>query len=688
MLNLLIHMVKQIKIGLVIKVFFVYVIASSLVSIYYVYYAMPGFQRMYVQDVREKSREGVEVALGLLNSYHSLEEEGILTTAEAQARALAEIGDLRYTIQKGEGTFWVTDYQPVLLSDPTAPSLVNTNVGHITDENGDSVFRNMVNICGNEGGGFYDFKSDYAGDGGGEKLSYIGAFEPWGWVVGTGVYRSDVMATWMPINYKIGIFFGAIGFFAEFLFWLAIRNMIGKPLSSLAKTSEALAMGDIEQKITIKSSDEIGTLAASQSKVIDYMKETASLVGQVADGDLTVEVKPRSEKDAFGNAFSHLISRQRDLIGKVKTVAGNVSEASRQLTKAAEQTAQATQQIASTIQQVAKGAAEQSSALQKTASSVDELSGSISQIAQGSQEQANGVYEATETVKKVSMAITEVSGNAQAGAKDWENTADSAREGARKTHETVEGMDKVKKAMSVVSLKVADLGERSGEIGKIVATIDDIAAQTNLLALNAAIEAARAGDQGRGFAVVADEVRKLAERSSLATKEIASIVGGIQNGVREAVNAMQQGSQEVEIGYKLAMDAGGALDDILGRSQSVGVQVEQISAAAQELQSLSGSMVQAIERINRIVEQNAVATQQMTASSSVVSRSVETTASVAEENSASSEEVSASVEEMSAQVEETLAAAQSLADMSEEMARSVEIFRVRKEPDDSGNRKK
>ncbi len=91
--------------------------------------------------------------------------------------------------------------------------------------------------------------------------------------------------------------------------------------------------------------------------------------------------------------------------------------------------------------------------------------------------------------------------------------------------------------------------------------------------------------------MVADEVRKLAERSSVATKEIASLVNGTQAGVREAVHAMQQGSKEVEVGYKLAMDAGGALDDILTRSQNVKKQVAEISVASQALKDLGREMV-------------------------------------------------------------------------------------------------
>jgi methyl-accepting chemotaxis protein len=305
-----------------------------------------------------------------------------------------------------------------------------------------------------------------------------------------------------------------------------------------------------------------------------------------------------------------------------------------------------------------------------------ELSGAIKQIAEGAEVQAAGVEDATAIVKQVSAAIDQVSSNARAGVETWNTTAASAAQGARMAHDTVTGMNRVKQAMDLVALKMTDLGSRSEEIGKIVATIDDISAQTNLLALNAAIEAARAGDQGRGFAVVADEVRKLAERASVATKEIAVLVSGIQAGVKEAVNAMHQGGKEVDSGYRLASDAGQALDAILTRSKDVNTQVDRILAAADQLNTLSARTVEAIDRINRIIEQNAAATEQMVRGSKEVSVSVETSSSVAEHNISAAEDVSISVEKMSAQVEEALSAAHSLAEMSDEMERAVSVFKV------------
>jgi methyl-accepting chemotaxis protein len=669
---------RNIRIGLLLKMFLACLVVTLLYDGYMGLFCLPRVKANTLQEVKLKAQEETEIAWGTVNFCYQLEASGLVSRSDAQTYALSSLNGLRYGSGDSVGYFWVNDDQPVLLADAMRPDLVNTNVGSYRDEKGNAVFTDIVNLCQNGGEGWYTFrwKSSADSNAAGEKLSYVKSFEPWGWTIGTGVYTKGVLADSQQMQTQLWIAYGLIGVLGLVVFALLTHYVLTRPLASLVKTSEALAVGDVEQKVTVRSNDEIGQLAYSYSKVVDYMKETASVVTKVANGDLAVEVKPRSDQDAFGNAFSQLLSGQRELIGKVKSVAANVSEASKQLTKAAEQTAQATQQIAGTIQQVARGAGEQSTSLQETATSVDQLSHAIDQIAAGSQQQAKAVDEATSVVEKVSAAIEAVTANAQAGAEEWENTAESAIGGAQKTHETVAGMDKIRKAMELVSARVTDLGERSGEIGKIVATIDDIAAQTNLLALNAAIEAARAGEQGRGFAVVADEVRKLAERSSVATKEIASLVNGTQAGVREAVNAMQQGTREVEDGYKLATDAGGALDDILARSQNVKKQVAEISVAAQGLKDLGHDMVETIEKINKIAEENAAATQQMTASSSVVSRSVEATAGIAEENSAASEEVSASVEEMSAQVEEALAAAQSLTDMSEQMESAVAVFRV------------
>ncbi|MBM4445229.1 MAG: HAMP domain-containing protein [Chloroflexi bacterium] len=671
------RLLKRIRMGIMWKMSLAALLVVSILVVYMSVYVLPQMRNSLFHEKETKTREEVQVAWGMLNYCYTLESSGLVTRAEAQRYALAAIGGLRYG-DDDEGYFWVNDYQPVLLADPFRTDIVNTNVSDFRDAAGNAIFVDMANICSAQGEGFYSYMWQYKDQSGRvvPKLAYVKSFDPWGWIVGTGIYTEDVMA---PINSQRSLmaWIGAgTAVFCLFAFWLITRLTIGRPLKSLVATSQALAEGDVEQEISIRSRDEVGDLADAYRRVVDYMKEMAGVTKRIAAGDLALEIQPKSEKDVLAGAFSQMVASQRELIGKVKATAASVSEAGRQLSRASEQTAQATQQIASTIQMIARGAGEQSVTLQDSRRNMEQLSDTIEQISRGAQEQSRGVEEASHMVGQVSTAAGQVSANARAGSDAWKSTAVSAEKGALKTHETIAGMERIKKAMDVVSKRVADLGQRSDEIGKIVATIDDIAAQTNLLALNAAIEAARAGDQGRGFAVVADEVRKLAERSSTATKEIAVLIGGIQSGVREAVGAMQQGGREVEDGYKLAADAGGALDDILERARDVGRQVDQISSAAQELDALSADMVKVIDRINKIVEQNVAATEQMSASSGNMSNSVETTSAVAEENSAAAQEVSASAEEMSAQVEEVLASAQSLADMSGELERSVTVFKT------------
>jgi methyl-accepting chemotaxis protein len=667
---------KKLRLTVTWKLLIILAIALTAFNVYNYAVAIPIIQGRLQSEMHTRAQSEVQTACGTLQYYYELESAGTFTRTEAQQHALAAIGDVRYGTDS-EGHFWVTDYQPVLLANPAMTSRIGTDVGDVTDANGRTLFADMSNISRTQGEGFYSYKwGDGSSNNATSKVAYVKSFEPWGWAVGTAVDTGSLSGFGAANKWTLGTIGGLIALLTVFSFIVVVRFVVIRPLVSMVRTSKALAEGDIEQQIDVGSNDEVGDLGAAYSAVVDYMREIAGTTKRIADGDLTVGITPRSERDVLSHSITHMVANQRQLMGRVKSAAMSVAEASRQLTTASEQTARATQQITSTIQQIARGASEQSTSLQQTANGVEQLSSAISLIAKGAQEQANDIEEASDTIKRVSQAIVNVSANAKAGDEEWGSTATSAADGARKAHETVEGMSKIKKAMEAVSARVSDLGDRSEEIGKIVATIDDIAAQTNLLALNAAIEAARAGEQGRGFAVVADEVRKLAERSSVATKEIAALVGGIQARVREAVGAMQEGGKEVEVGYRLAADAGVALDDILARSGRVGRQVEQISKAARELEELSGGMVEAMDRINRIVEQNAAATDEMMVSAGVVSKAVENTAGVAEENSASSQEVSASVEEMSAQLEETLAAAQSLTDSAADLERSMATFKT------------
>lgn len=332
---------------------------------------------------------------------------------------------------------------------------------------------------------------------------------------------------------------------------------------------------------------------------------------QMADGQLGFDIEslPDSDentkevKENFVTIMDNLGQARemlRTMIANVIENSKNVTQSSIELAKASEQAGQATSQISTTIQQVALGITQQSEATAKVTTMVENEVNAINSLVQGTKKQALAVNKAGE----VTNLITSTGGIS----------------------------DKVMES----NKKVEEMGERSNKIGAIVETIDDIASQTNLLALNAAIEAARAGEQGKGFAVVADEVRKLAERSSIATKEIGSLINEIQKTVHEAVVVS--------------------------------------TSAAQEINLASVDLMESIEAVANVVKENETITEKLAESSNEVMRAIENIAAVSEESSAAVEEVSASTEEMTAQVEEVNASAQSLSDMAVILRESTEKF--------------
>jgi methyl-accepting chemotaxis protein len=313
-------------------------------------------------------------------------------------------------------------------------------------------------------------------------------------------------------------------------------------------------------------------LGLSISRMISKpVQALAAKAATVAQGDLRVEITSDSldEIGQLAEAFKGMIENLRTTIGQV----GEASAA--------------------------------------VASSSSEISSSTEEMAAGAQEQSTQAGEVASAVEEMTKTIVENSKTASTTADTAKKAKDIAEEGSRAMDETVSGMRKIGDATRQTAATIAALGKSSAQIGEIIGVIDDIADQTNLLALNAAIEAARAGDQGRGFAVVADEVRKLAERTTKATKEIASMIKSIQADTHEAGEAMNDGNRAVEEGITLADKAGASLKEIVQMIQSLTDMVTQIAAAGEEQSSASEQIAKNVEAISSVTNESAAGTQQI-----------------------------------------------------------------------------
>ena len=495
-------------------------------------------------------------------------------------------------------------------------------------------------------------------------------------------YRKSAQSTYTQAWILI-VLFNLGGVVFSVFTGVLIARSINKPIGIMTRALNKLKVGiishDTDEKtkaILLARKDEMGSALNALVKTEDYIIEASGVADQIANFDLTGSIDPKCDEDQLGNSLKRMISGLRGTIALVADTATQVNQSAQQLSSAANDAGTATDQIAMTMQQVAAGTAQQSESVNKTASVIDQLSRIVEGVSNGADEQAAAIVKASGITDELTSSFEQVSKNAKAVVENSSFAIEAARNGSSIVQQTLSGMESIKNTVGQSAKKVQEMGQRSDQIGNIVTTIEDIASQTNLLALNAAIEAARAGDAGKGFAVVADEVRKLAERSSSSTKEIADLIKGIQKTVAEAVQAMDQGAQEVQKGVVFANQAGDALNKILIAAEDVNNQAEQSADAAQQMSASANELISAVDSVSAVVEQNTAATKEMTTQSMEVTSAIENIASVSEENSASVEEVSASAEEMSAQVNQVNFSAKELSRLSTKLEEVVSQFKV------------
>ena len=330
-----------------------------------------------------------------------------------------------------------------------------------------------------------------------------------------------------------------------------------RPIKSIVSAAAEIADGNLNVQIAAESEDEVGRLARTFLKMVQNLNVIVSdvdyILGKMAEGDF--DVRTNSEESYVGN-FQGILSSMRTLNIKLSNVL-------MQINTAADQVSDGSEQVSSGAQALSQGTTEQASSIEELAATINEISLHVKQTAE------NAVQAREQTI--------------HAGCE-----VDSCN---HQMQEMIAAMD--------------EIGEMSGQISKIIKTIEDIAFQTNILALNAAVEAARAGEAGKGFAVVADEVRNLASKSAEASKNTSALIEG-------AVRAVEKGTN-------IANETAHMLNKVVESAQAVSETVDKIADATKEQSSAIGQITVGEDQISSVIQTNSATAEESAAASEELS---------------------------------------------------------------------
>ncbi|WP_028242583.1 methyl-accepting chemotaxis protein [Pseudobutyrivibrio ruminis] len=539
-----------------------------------------------LEDVENQLRYETEEAMSICQVMYARYQAGEMSLEQAKKESADIIRELRYN--EGNGYFWVDTSEGVnvvLLGRDTE----GQSRWDLTDSSGNKFIQQMIQNGLQEGGGYTHLM--FAKPNETEelpKINYTAYYEPFDWVMGTGVWIDDLEAleTEFVAHQHQALIASVVQTIIVLIVLIAVGAFIAFYFGSRITQPIALATN---QMVRMSNSDFTET---------DEIAEVRKLVTH------------NNEIGAISEALDLMHSNIRNLMLQISDTTSSVAAASEELSASATQSAEASEMVATSCTNVATSCSGQINAVSGASNETDSF--------------VTNMENFKEAINRSGDMIKATNEAAINGAADMTNAT--------------EMMNTIRESVENTANVVEDLGESLKSIDEFVVTVAEIASQTNLLSLNASIEAARAGEMGKGFAVVASEISKLADESNQAAQKINELIAGIMKNSQEAVTAMRQGAEEVVNGSDLVNEAGETFNNIVNMVNSISEESNTMSSIVDQLSGGTDTIAKNIHEIEQMsiavadeTSNVSAASEQQTASSYEVAQASDRLAGNAQE---------------------------------------------------------
>ncbi len=412
-----------------------------------------------------------------------------------------------------------------------------------------------------------------------------------------------------------------------------VARNITAPLRDLRTSFASLAEGDLSARRVLGDLTEAGELGMSVSATIASVRATVERI-QAAHGRLTRAAArvgtSANEVGTVSTEQARNLEGTRASLAQTQRAVQEVSGGTESLSTASQEAVRETGELERSAAEMRESAAEVNDAVANTNSSIFEMATSIRNVSEHMGDLRAMGTQTAQSVQELATSIQQVEGEALETAALSRRAVSDAEEGTRAVTATLSGVADIRAASEEAARTISALGEQMREIGGVLNVIEEVAAQTHLLSLNAAIIAAQAGEHGQGFAVVADEIKKLAVRTGASTKEIAALLGRIQDQARRGVEKVMAGQEAVERGTSLSEQARAALSQIEGSARATTDRMNRIAQATSEQGSAVRLITESVEKMVGSVETVTRAAEEQQHGADQIAQSSESLRAVAE----------------------------------------------------------